>query len=42
MEQMQTDYEGRLSEQVDVEVTTGLEDEIMTICWRRLWIVPWI
>ena len=34
MEQMQTDYEGRLSEQVDVEVTTGLEDKAAEIVGR--------
>lgn len=34
MEQMQTDYEGRLSEQVDVEVTTGLEDKATEVVER--------
>lgn len=34
MEQMQSDYEGRLSEQVDVEVTTGLEDKAAEIVGR--------
>ena len=34
MERMQADYEGRLSEQVDVEVTTGLEDKAAEIVGR--------